>query len=72
MIKITTKKRLPIVQFARSANTPIGDLFLLLVIHFGFDYTLTKGILSGKNRTLSTEDNQYKQVLQTDAAIKSR
>lgn len=69
VIKITTKQRLPIVQFARSANTPIGESVFAIGNPLGFDYTLTQGILSGKKRTLSTEDNQYKQVLQTDAAL---
>lgn len=69
IIKLSTQKKLPIVQFARSSKTPIGAAVFAIGNPFGFEYTLTKGVLSGKNRNLYTEDNQYKEVLQTDAAL---
>lgn len=69
IIKLSTQKKLPVVQFARSSKTPIGAVVFAIGNPFGFEYTLTKGVLSGKNRNLYTEDNHYQQVLQTDAAL---
>lgn len=69
IVKISPNRKLPTVQFALSSRTPIGEAVFAIGNPFGFDYTLTRGVLSGKNRTLFTENNEYKHVLQTDAAL---
>lgn len=69
IIKIEAKKRLLPIQFASSERAAIGSKVFAIGNPFGFDHTVTTGILSGKNRQVSTEKHDYKLVLQTDAAL---
>jgi len=58
---------LPAVKLADVAKSRVGDWVLAIGSPFGFDYTVTSGILSAKGRILETE--QYVPFLQTDAAV---
>lgn len=58
---------LPAVKIGDVSKARVGDWVLAIGSPFGFDYTVTKGILSAKNRNLDTE--QYVPFLQTDAAV---
>jgi len=66
LLKIDAKD-LPAVKIGDVAKSRVGDWVLAIGSPFGFDYTVTTGILSAKNRNLDTE--QYVPFLQTDAAV---
>jgi len=58
---------LPVVTIGTSENLKIGEWVLAIGSPFGFDHTVTAGIISGKKRTLPNES--YVPYLQTDVAI---
>ena len=58
---------LPAVKIADIAKMRVGEWVLAIGSPFGFDYSVTAGIISAKNRNLETE--QYVPFIQTDAAI---
>jgi serine protease Do len=69
VVQISPKKELTAVRFGSSKRTVIGEKVFAIGNPFGFDHTLTSGVLSGKNRNVATEDRDYKVVLQTDTAL---
>ncbi len=58
---------LPAVKLADVKKTRVGDWVLAIGSPFGFDYSVTAGIVSAKGRNLDTE--QYVPFIQTDAAV---
>jgi len=76
VIKIDAGKDLQIAKFGNSDAVKTGDWVLAVGSPFGFDHTVTSGIISAKGR--SAEDltggapskcNGFQSFLQTDAAI---
>ncbi len=66
LLKIDAKD-LPAVKLADVQKSRVGDWVLAIGSPFGFDYTVTAGIISAKGRNLETE--QYVPFIQTDAAV---
>jgi len=66
LLKIDAKG-LPAVKLADMGKTRVGEWVLAIGSPFGFDYSVTAGIISAKGRNLDTE--QYVPFIQTDAAI---
>lgn len=61
---------LPTVQLGRSRDLKVGAWVLAIGSPFGFDYSVTAGIVSAKGRSLPTAQNEnYVPYLQTDVAI---
>lgn len=60
-------KDLPAVKTADSKKLRVGEWVMAIGSPFGFDYSVTAGIVSAKGRSLFTE--QYVPFIQTDAAI---
>ena len=58
---------LPAVKVADAKKLRVGDWVMAIGSPFGFDYSVTAGIVSAKGRSLFTE--QYVPFIQTDAAI---
>ena len=58
---------LPTVNIGTSENLKLGEWVLAIGSPFGFDHTVTAGIVSGKNRNLPSES--YVPYIQTDVAI---
>ena len=69
IIQIATKKELQAVKFSSSLDTPIGDQVFAIGNPFGFEHTLTSGVLGGRKRSLETEKLDYPVLIQTDAAL---
>ncbi len=61
LIKINTKKRLPVIRLGDSSKIRVGQKVLAIGNPFGFNSTLTEGIVSRIDRE--------KNKIQTDAAI---
>ncbi|MBT3548546.1 MAG: Do family serine endopeptidase [Gammaproteobacteria bacterium] len=58
---------LPVVSIGTSENLKVGEWVLAIGSPFGFDHTVTAGIVSGKKRNLPNES--YVPYIQTDVAI---
>ncbi len=58
---------LPVLDWGSSAELKVGEWVLAIGSPFGFEQTVTAGIVSGKRRALASE--QYVPFLQTDVAI---
>ena len=63
-------ENLPTVRLGRSEDLDVGEWVLAIGSPFGFDYSVTAGIVSAKGRSLPTERNEnYVPFIQTDVAI---
>lgn len=58
---------LPVVRMGNSDNLKVGEWVLAIGSPFGFDYSVTAGIVSAKGRNLPREN--YVPFIQTDVAI---
>jgi serine protease Do len=67
LIKIDPKHTLLFSQFGDSDELKVGDWVLAIGNPFGFEQTVTAGIVSGKGRSLG--DGPYQNFIQTDASI---
>lgn len=76
LLKVETPdgEKLPALSFADSDQLVIGDWVMAIGNPYGYDYTLTLGVISAKERpiTIQNEAGQaqlYEHMLQTDASI---
>ena len=70
LVKIDAGRKLPWLRLGDSENLVVGQKVLAIGNPFEFGGTLTTGIVSSLDRTISTEDNrQLEGMIQTDAAI---
>lgn len=67
LLKIKSDERLPVIKTGSSEHLEVGEWVLGFGAPFGFDQTVTAGIVSAKRRTLGRE--QYVPFIQTDVAI---
>ena len=66
LIKIDADN-LPTVKIGKSKNLQVGEWVLAIGSPFGFDHSVTAGIVSAKGRSLPSEN--YVPFIQTDVAI---
>ncbi len=70
VLKVTADEDLPTVSLGRSNGLKVGAWVLAIGSPFGFDYSVTAGIVSAKGRSLPTAQNEnYVPYIQTDVAI---
>lgn len=67
LIKIEPKANLHYVTFGNSDILRVGDWVMAIGNPFGFEQTVTAGIVSGKGRSLGS--GPYENFIQTDASI---
>ncbi len=67
LLKIDAKESLPVVKIGDSKSLKVGEWVLAIGSPFGFDHTVTAGIVSAKGRALPREN--YVPFIQTDVAI---
>ncbi len=67
VLKIENGDDLPVVKIGRSRDLAVGEWVLAIGSPFGFDYTVTAGIVSALGRSLPSEN--YVPFIQTDVAI---
>ncbi len=60
-------KNLPVLKFGDSDKLKVGEWVLAIGSPFGFDHSVTAGIVSAKGRSLPTDN--YVPFIQTDVAI---
>ncbi len=70
LIKITPKKKLPVLRLGDSEAIQVGQKVLAIGNPFGLEGTLTTGVVSSLGRSIRDERNQELEgMIQTDAAI---
>lgn len=68
IIKITANK-LPAAMLGDSDKIRVGDWSIAIGSPFGLEQTVTVGIISARRQSLMIEGQQYREMIQTDAAI---
>jgi serine protease Do len=68
-IKIQSTEPLPFIDLNDLSPNLLGQTVLVLGNPLGYGSSVSRGILSAKGRTISIDENEYKDLLQTDAAI---
>ena len=68
VIKIDAQN-LPSAELADSGLVKVGEWVIAIGNPFGYNNTVTVGVLSGRGRTLDGDFRHYEGLLQTDAAI---
>ena len=70
VIKVTTDKPLKAVRIGTSSDLMIGETVIAVGNPFGYQHTVTTGVVSALDRTIEpAEGVQYKGLIQTDAPI---
>lgn len=73
VLKVEGEKEFPTLPLGNSNDTQIGDWVLAIGNPYGFDHTLTVGVISAKGRPIDIADSEgtrnYENLLQTDASI---
>ena len=67
LLRIRAEGALPVAPVGNSDTLEVGDWVLAIGNPFGFDHSVTAGIVSGKGRVLGS--GPYDDFIQTDAAI---
>ncbi|WP_239985747.1 DegQ family serine endoprotease [Marinobacter salexigens] len=67
VLKLENGDDLPVVKTGRSKDLKVGEWVFAIGSPFGFDYTVTAGIVSALGRSLPSEN--YVPFIQTDVAI---
>ncbi|WP_160032877.1 S1C family serine protease [Paenibacillus sp. An7] len=75
VLKIEGNNDFPVATLGNSDSTKVGEWLVAIGNPEGFEHTVTAGVLSAKDRTITINDestgqpNEYKNLLQTDASI---
>jgi len=69
VIRVEGRHNLKAVKIGNSDAVQVGDWAMAIGSPFGFDETVTAGIISAKQRTMPESAMQFQHFLQTDAAI---
>jgi len=70
IIKINSAEPLPVAPFGTSADLMLGETVIAVGNAFGYEHTVTAGIVSALSRDVEVNEKQgYKNLIQTDASI---
>jgi len=69
VIQITDRKNLPFVKLGDSNHLQVGQKVLAIGNPFGFQGTLTTGVISALGRSIEDQGRVLEDLIQTDAAI---
>jgi len=69
VIKIKSGDKLPFAKLGDSEKIRVGDWAIAIGSPFGLEETVTAGIISAVRQSLLIEGRDYRDLLQTDAAI---
>jgi serine protease Do len=70
IVKVVPPKPLQVIRVGRSRDIMIGETVLALGNAFGYEHTVTRGIVSALHRDVEvTATQRYEDLIQTDASI---
>jgi serine protease Do len=70
IIKIDVDRKLPLIRFGSSDDLMTGEEVIAVGNAYGYEHTVTRGIISALHRTVQVNDTQkYYDLIQTDASI---
>jgi serine protease Do len=70
IIKIDVKDQLPVIRFGTSCDLMRGEPVIAVGNAYGYEHTVTRGIISALHRSVQVSDEQkYTDLIQTDASI---
>ncbi len=70
IVKIPISKPLPTIHIGTSSDLMVGESVIALGNAFGYEQTVTRGIISALGRDVQVSDTQsYDDLIQTDASI---
>lgn len=69
VIKIEPDENLPVLELGDSDAVEVGEWVVAIGNPYGFEHTVTAGVISAKNRSIHTQEVNFDDFLQTDAAI---
>jgi serine protease Do len=70
VIKVSSPKPLPVIKIGTSRDLMIGEPVIAMGNAYGYEHTVTRGIVSALHRTVQvTDTQQYEDLIQTDASI---
>lgn len=70
IIKIPTESQLPVIRLGTSEDLMTGETVVAVGNAYGYEHTVTQGIISALHRTVQVSDYQkYANLIQTDASI---
>jgi serine protease Do len=70
VIKIESREPLPVIRLGTSSDLMQGESVIAVGNAFGYEHTVTRGIISALHRSVQVSDEQkYHDLIQTDAPI---
>ena len=69
VIKIEPDEDLPVLELGDSDAVEVGEWVVAIGNPYGFEHSVTAGVISAKNRSIRTQEVNFDDFLQTDAAI---
>ena len=70
IIKISVPHKLPVINIGTSSDLMTGEPVIAVGNAYGYEHTVTRGIISALHRTVKVSDSQdYRDLIQTDASI---
>jgi len=69
VLKMESDRPLPVAKLANSDMVKVTDTILAIGSPFGFEHTVTEGIISDNKRSIVIGNTVYTDMFQTDAAI---
>lgn len=70
LIRITTDRKLPVIPIGSSSDLMRGETVIAIGNPFGYQHTVTQGIISALHRNIPVNGSQeYKDLIQTNADI---
>ncbi|MFV2069355.1 MAG: trypsin-like peptidase domain-containing protein [Pirellulales bacterium] len=70
VIKINVGSKLPVIHIGTSSDLMVGESVIAVGNAYGYENTVTRGVISALHRTVQISDAQtYEDLIQTDASI---
>ena len=70
VIKINAPEKLPVINIGTSSDLMIGEPVIAVGNAFGYEHTVSRGVVSALHRSVQVSDAQsYHDLIQTDASI---
>jgi Do/DeqQ family serine protease len=69
VLQIESKENLPDISMGNSSDIMIGETVIAIGNPFGFEHTVTRGVVSALDRTIRSDDRIFRNFIQTDASI---